>query len=287
MKISVGVVIPVHNRPEGAREAVESALNQSLPPQRVVVVDDGSDPPLALPSSLAADPRVTLLRLEQNSGAAAARQAGLDALDTSHVAFLDSDDLWASGKLKAQVKLIEELGEAERTAVSCGWFWVDPRRKLGTVMPRASAALKDFVGGCWFCPGSTVLMPLDLLRRIGGFDPELRRLEDLDLFIRFAAAGGGLAVVAVPLATVSRARHASRADVDAAAARLREKYGPAGPAPLSLGLRRRLDAWLAVEEAAAARNEGQYGRMVARLFHSFRMAPRLRLQLERWRQRAG
>jgi len=287
MDISIGVVIPVYNRPEGAAAAIESVLSQAFQPKQIVVVDDCSNPALALPAALDDDPRATLIRLKRNSGASAARRAGCEALDTSHVAFLDSDDLWSPGKLSAQLELLERLGAPEMTAVSCGWRWVEPRRSPNTVHPRPSAKLADFVSGCWFCPGSTVLMSLAAHNRIGGFDPALRRLEDLDLFIRFAQGGGRLEVVPSAQVTISRARHATRADVDRAAARLRAKYFETGEAPLPPGLRRRLDGWLAVEEAAAARNEGQFLRMASRLFHSLLVAPRLGLQLGDWRQRAG
>lgn len=282
MQISVGVIIPVHNRPDGAAAALRSVVNQTLQPAAIVLVDDCSQPPLSVPASVRVDPRISTIRLKQNSGPSAARQAGLEALHTSHVAFLDSDDVWAPGKLSNQVRLLESLGNSEMTAVSCGWRWVDGRGLSETRLPRASARLSDFVSGCWFCPGSTALMSVSALGRIGGFDPTLRRLEDLDLFIRFARAGGRLEVVSSIDATIRRGRNAGRAEVDQAAARLRAKYSQSGAEPLPSVPYRRLLAWLAVEEAAAARNERQVFRMASRLAYSLMVQPRLGVQLRDW-----
>lgn len=281
MQVSVGVIIPVYNRPDGAAAAVKSILDQNLPAAQIVIVDDCSRPPLSLPPSLSDDSRITIRRLENNSGASAARAKGLESIGTSHVAFLDSDDVWAPGKLSNQVQLLQSLGHPDMTAVSCGWRWANGGGSK-TRRPRASAALADFVSGCWFCPGSTILMSVADLARIGGFDPALRRLEDLDLFIRFARAGGRLAVVPGIEAAIRRGRNATKQEVDRAAGLLRAKYSQSGEEPLSSALYRRLDAWLAVEEAAAARNEGQFARMARRFVYSLWKVPRLRRQLGDW-----
>jgi len=284
MQISVGVIIPVYNRPDGAAAAVESVLKQSLQAAQIVLVDDCSQPPLSLPPSLGGDPRITIRRLKRNSGASAARGVGLESIGTTHVAFLDSDDIWAPTKLSRQVEIFESLGRPDMTAVSCGWNRLDARGASATRHPRPSAQLSDFVSGCWFCPGSTLLMAMSDIARIGGFDSALRRLEDLDLFIRFAKAGGRLEVVPSVEATIRRGRNATSQEVDGAAARLRARYSQTGDEPLASDLFRRLDAWLAVEEAAAARNERQFIRMASRFVYSLVKAPRLRKQLGDWWQ---
>ena len=99
----ISVVIPVFNRPLGARRAIASVLAQQdlgAHDLEIVVVDDCSEPPLILPG---ADQRVRLLQLAQNAGAAAARNAGIRAARGEFVALLDSDDVWLPGKLAAQL----------------------------------------------------------------------------------------------------------------------------------------------------------------------------------------
>ena len=108
---TVGVVIPTYNRAEVTLRAVNSALNQTIPPTSVVVVDDGSDEAefLKLEDSLKTLP-VSLIRSEHKSNPALMRNIGLAKLETKWVAFLDSDDFWFENKLEIQLALVLESG---------------------------------------------------------------------------------------------------------------------------------------------------------------------------------
>jgi succinoglycan biosynthesis protein ExoW len=95
----IGVVIPYFQRNAGLlQRALRSVAHQEHPPIQVVVVDDGS--PVAAGDEITPELRARLPGLtvicQANRGVAAARNAGLAALDAtvSAVAFLDSDDYW-------------------------------------------------------------------------------------------------------------------------------------------------------------------------------------------------
>ncbi|MEQ1671015.1 MAG: glycosyltransferase family 2 protein, partial [Hyphomicrobium sp.] len=197
-ELSVGVIIPAYNRPDDVGKAVASVLAQTRLPERIVLIDDGSDEPLTPDPIWRSATTIDIIRLPTNSGAAAARQAGLDVLDTTHVAFLDADDAWLPDKLARQISHFAELPDPKRTALACGWIsTAGDGTTLGRRMPRPSRSLADFCSGCWYCPGSTVLMPRAPLVAIGGYDRRLRRLEDLDLFLRLALSGCSGAVTPV------------------------------------------------------------------------------------------
>lgn len=288
MGLTIGVVIPVHNRHELADRALASVLAQSRPPERVVIVDDASTPPIVAAAENGKT-SVEVIRQERNGGAAIARQRGIDALDTSHIAFLDSDDYWLPDKLAVQASHIEALGQPEMVGLACGWRYEQPHGALGPpYVPRGSDRLVDFVAGCWFCPGSTALVPRQAIQAVGGFDPVLRRLEDLDLFIRLAAAGLRLEVTRIDGAVIRRGANAKIRPVEAATALLRRKFLARAPhmggLPDEPAVRRRFEAWLAVEEARAARDEGDWPRMARRLARSFALMPRPRIQLGDWWQ---
>ncbi|RBP88226.1 glycosyl transferase family 2 [Rhodobacter sp. 140A] len=92
----LSVVIPVWNDPEGLARLLRQLL--ALPQRlRVIVVDDASDVPLSAAAldlpELAEEPRLTWLRSALQRGAGHARNLGLAQVQTSHVLFLDSDDL--------------------------------------------------------------------------------------------------------------------------------------------------------------------------------------------------
>ncbi len=116
-KLSIGVVVPTYNRAGFLAETLAAILDQTRPPDDVVVVDDGSSDDT--PSVLARyAPRVKTLRIA-NSGELVARNTGIAALATDLVAFCDSDDLWRDGYLAA----MERLWRAEpRTRAAYGDF---------------------------------------------------------------------------------------------------------------------------------------------------------------------
>jgi glycosyltransferase involved in cell wall biosynthesis len=87
------VIIPTHNRADLLAEAIASVRAQTVEDVEIVVVDDASDPPVAV------DGDILLVRHEQSLGPAAARNAGVAASHGCAVAFLDDDDLWLPDRL--------------------------------------------------------------------------------------------------------------------------------------------------------------------------------------------
>ena len=85
-------IVPTLDRQEKVIRAVKSVLNQNFEGDlEVVIVDDGSRPPITLPPELAADARVRILRKERTLGPGSARNSGLQDVQTEWVGFLDSD----------------------------------------------------------------------------------------------------------------------------------------------------------------------------------------------------
>jgi glycosyltransferase involved in cell wall biosynthesis len=276
----VSVVVPTLGGGELLEAALRSALAQTFGDIEVVVVDDGTNTPVSLPPGTADDPRVRLLRHEQNRGAAAARNTGVAAARAPWIAFLDADDIWREEKLERQF--------AAASARESGLLaWVTGFRMTGrtvkdrrALVPAGATGVTDFANGCWFCPGSTLLVRRAAFERVGPFDESLPRLEDYDWFLRFGLAGGALAVEPHVLADIRVGSRPSSAKVRRSVALMRLKYDPQrGGLDLGAAGRHRLDAYLALEEAAAHRNAGEFGRMVLALARSFASLPRPRLHL--------
>jgi glycosyltransferase involved in cell wall biosynthesis len=89
------VIVTTFNRPEFLSQALRSVLSQTVEDLECIVVDDGGSVPVQLPD----DPRVRLVRLTENRGAPASRNAGIDAATGRFVAFLDDDDEFTPGRL--------------------------------------------------------------------------------------------------------------------------------------------------------------------------------------------
>ncbi len=107
MNPSVSVILPTYNRAHSLPGAMRSVLDQSFQDLELIVVDDASTDNIAEIVSEFGDPRIRYCRLEQNEGAAAARNAGLAKACGRYIAFQDSDDIWLPGKLAKQVQLLE------------------------------------------------------------------------------------------------------------------------------------------------------------------------------------
>ncbi len=91
---TIGVIVPCFRHGIFLDECIESIKAQTLTPAQIVIVDDGSDDPETIEAleRLDADPDLTVLRQPTNSGPSAARNRGLERLETSYVLSLDADD---------------------------------------------------------------------------------------------------------------------------------------------------------------------------------------------------
>lgn len=279
---AVSVVIPTFNRPGGTHRAIRSVLAQTAVAAEVVVVDDASAPPFALDSELIADERVRVIALTRNAGAAAARNRGVRESQGEWIAFLDSDDVWVGDHLAARLAAAQTAAARDPgrpLAVAAGFTLI--KEATGTtrrLIPIGCDRLAGFAAGCWFCPGSTLLMRRSDFTALGGFDPSLRRFEDYELFLRFAQAGGALHVFEEVVADIHVGTRPSPAVAEAAAAAILARYEATLPADAA----RRMLAYLALERLSAAFYNGRRGQALYWLARSWLHHPRLRAHIERW-----
>lgn len=89
----VSIIITNYNYGRYVGHAIESCLQQTVPPDRIIVVDDGStDESAAVLDAYQSNPSVEIVR-QQNQGVAAARNRGIRATETEHLICLDADDM--------------------------------------------------------------------------------------------------------------------------------------------------------------------------------------------------
>jgi glycosyltransferase involved in cell wall biosynthesis len=108
--VKIGCVIPSYNHAKYIAEAVRSVLDQTLPPDRVVIVDDGStDGSVDLLRSIK-DPRVEVIE-QANAGAHAALTRGLhQSQDCDFISILNSDDRYHPERFNRCVRYLQENG---------------------------------------------------------------------------------------------------------------------------------------------------------------------------------
>lgn len=112
-----GVVIPAFNAAGTIAETLRSVVAQSVKPETIIVVDDGStDDTVAVIKTM--NLPVKLLR-QDNAGPGSATTRGIAALSTPFIATLDADDLWLSDKIERQLAHLE--GSPATFGVFCHW----------------------------------------------------------------------------------------------------------------------------------------------------------------------
>ncbi|NOY61655.1 MAG: glycosyltransferase [Gammaproteobacteria bacterium] len=181
----ISVIIPVHNRAATIERCIASVLEQSLPPQEIIVVDDGSDDDTVARIRSFGTP-VQLIRSERNHGVSHARNRGIAQACGDWLAFLDSDDTWQPDKLANQWHFLcrypfYEIIQSEEIWVRDGVRVNAPKRnkKLQGWIWQALLAM------CLVSP-SSVMIRRHLFEQYGLFDEQLPACEDYDLWIRIA-----------------------------------------------------------------------------------------------------
>ncbi|MCP4270105.1 MAG: glycosyltransferase [Candidatus Brocadiaceae bacterium] len=196
MKPLVSIIIPTYNVGKYIDQTLESIFDQDVTDYEVIVVDDGSTD--ATQSILEAYKNRISFCYQQNRGPAAARNVGIKMAKGKYIAFQDGDDLWTSGKLKQQVKLMDSYPDV-------GLLSGDMQRFTGGKTNVPSMFKKygfdsDFFGDEFYVidaykkiylqgnyiPTGTVILRRKCVETVGYFDEKFRHSEDLDLWLRIA-----------------------------------------------------------------------------------------------------
>jgi glycosyltransferase involved in cell wall biosynthesis len=188
----VSVIIPAYNVAGLIGETLRSVFAQTFTDFEAIVVNDGSPDTEALERVLAPfREHITYIR-QENRGLSGARNTAIRAARADLVALLDSDDLWTPDYLAVQVAELDARGapdvlycDAEVFGEGCApglrYMGLFPSRgpvTLGSLLRRESYVMVS------------VLARRATLEAAGLFDESLRSVEDWDMWLRVAGAGG-------------------------------------------------------------------------------------------------
>lgn len=208
-RITIGVTC--FNAEQTIGRALQSALSQSWPDLEVVVVDDASsDNSWKIIGQFAtSDPRIKPIRRVANDGPAAARNTILDSATGSLVAYFDDDDESLPERVRVQYEALRAYEVAGNVGlIACyatglrrypnGYELHMPAIGSQPEVPKGEAVsdyllFNDRKEGLFYGAGTptcALMARLTTFRAVGGFDNDLRRVEDADFAIRLALAGG-------------------------------------------------------------------------------------------------
>ncbi|MFJ1626559.1 glycosyltransferase family 2 protein [Marinilactibacillus psychrotolerans] len=106
----VSIVTPVYKAEKYIKETIQSVLNQTYENFELILIDDCSpdNSAIVIKDIAKKDSRIKYVKLEKNSGAAVARNKGIELAQGRYIAFIDSDDKWYPEKLDKQINFMED-----------------------------------------------------------------------------------------------------------------------------------------------------------------------------------
>ncbi|NLY04319.1 MAG: glycosyltransferase family 2 protein [Campylobacter sp.] len=106
----VSIIMPSYDSEKFIAKSINSALSQTYSNLELIIVDDCSfdNSNDIIEQYAKQDSRVKLIKLDQNSGPAVARNKAIESANGDYIAFLDSDDLWDKDKIEKQLKFMQD-----------------------------------------------------------------------------------------------------------------------------------------------------------------------------------
>lgn len=204
MPVSVSVFVPLYNHENFIRATLTSAIHQTLPPDEVVVIDDGSSDRSVVAAKSVVHPSIRLIEGKYNLGGPAT-MLGLSECGGDAVAILNSDDTWEADKLRKQIDYLA-------TTPGCGVVFtlvnlIDDEGKpwddgTNRHMSRFEVSNKSrtawlrhfFHSGNVFC-ASSAMVRKECFETLGLLDGRYVQLQDLEMWLRIAVAGYDIHVI--------------------------------------------------------------------------------------------
>lgn len=183
--VPVTVVVPTFNRKSLLARAIHSVLAQTVQPQEIIVIDDGSTD--GTQAMLQADYPTVSYHYQDNQGVSAARNRGISQANCPWIALLDSDDEWLPKKLANQWQALRH----NRGYLLCHTeeIWIRHGQRVNAMNKHQKSGGHIYdkcLPLCAISP-SSVMIHRDLFEQVGLFDETLPACEDYDLWLRICS----------------------------------------------------------------------------------------------------
>jgi glycosyltransferase involved in cell wall biosynthesis len=193
MKYSV--IIPSYNHEKYIAEAIYSALNQSLPPHEVIVIDDGSnDRSVEICHEIATKHSNLIVVQQENAGAHNAINRGIRMATSDHVAILNSDDVYRPERFDTLSRYCSDKWDligSELQLIDANSKPIPKTRWLRNALICQMFLRNNIISlayANYFMTTSNFLMKKSFFEKIGPFK-SYRYCHDLDFLIRASKNG--------------------------------------------------------------------------------------------------
>lgn len=204
MQCPVSVIIPCYRSAETIKRAVASVINQTLPPQEILLVEDCSGDDgrtlaalFHIQQSFQKLVAIKVIPLRENTGPGGARNAGWSEARQPYLAFLDADDSWHPEKLEIQYRWMAAHPEVVLTGHKSALPETGESFPglSGNIKASAVSAYALLMSNCF--PARSVMLRREIALR---FEPAKRYAEDYLLWLRIVLGGGAAWLLELPLA---------------------------------------------------------------------------------------
>lgn len=184
----ISVVMAVYNGDKYVQEAINSILSQTYPHFELIIVNDGSTDQTRGILDAIHDHRVKIIHAEQNQGAAASLNLGIDHAQGQWIAIHDADDISAPTRLEEQVNYLQ--AHPDSIGVSSLIAGISERKKMkhfevryyNTVLTQKEIT-RSRLYRCYLCHGSVVYSK-QAFYAVGRYNPKYKISYDYDLWVR-------------------------------------------------------------------------------------------------------
>lgn len=188
----VSVIIPNYNTAAFIAETLDSVYAQTFTDHEVIVINDAAPDSDELYSAIERfRDRIVFVDKSENHGTSATRNIAATFARGQILAFLDADDIWHSTFLDEVLAFKDGNGYqmAYADAETFGERHADVTDYLSTNPDQGEITRELLIAGrCHILP-SGALIDKAVFDTSGGFDANVRRTEDFDLWMRFIFAG--------------------------------------------------------------------------------------------------
>ena len=181
----VTVVIPTYKRLKQLARAINSVYNQTYDNIEIIIIND--DPNLDIEKFIDLKKNATLINNKQNQGPSAARNSGIQRAKGKYIAFLDDDDFFLKTKIEKLVNSMESLNNEWVGIYS--WYIREKRRKVIKSNAEGDLSLPLLRCNMNLAGGSSLLLKLDIVKSIGGFNISYQVHEDWEFILRMCKKG--------------------------------------------------------------------------------------------------
>ena len=190
IKFSVSMCVYGRDNARWFETAIDSVLNQTLPPTELVLVVDGPVPHdlNAVIFKLEENDIFKVIRLETNQGHGIARKTGLDNCTNELVAIMDADDICTRNRFEKQIEAFHDYPDSDIVGGMITEFIDTPDNVVGKrIVPLEDSEIKEYMQRR--CPMNlvTVMFKKSSIEKVGGFIDWYCE-EDYYLWLRMALA---------------------------------------------------------------------------------------------------